>query len=105
MEKDRTVLALQVCQYICSSVVLFLLFVSLTPYPLQNLFHKAWGELCLGLAAPRRTPASTDDSSLSFEVVKVMLEYGMAHSHGCHKKCLIGPPSSSVDLRQLIETP
>jgi hypothetical protein len=104
VEKDSTVLALQVCQYICSSVVLFLLFVSLTPYPLQNLFHKAWGELCLGLAAPRRTPASTDDSSLSFEVVKVMLEYGMAHSlMGAIKNVSLDHPQAPSTCANLLK--
>jgi len=43
---------------------------------------QAWGELCLGLAAPRaRTPnADHKNASLSFEVVKIMSEYKMAHS-------------------------
>mmetsp|Transcript_14088 Transcript_14088/g.20124 ORF Transcript_14088/g.20124 Transcript_14088/m.20124 type:complete len:3340 (-) Transcript_14088:211-10230(-) len=41
----------------------------------------AWGELCIGLAAPRSSSVNQDsNSSLSFEVVKVMLECGMAHA-------------------------
>ncbi|CAB9503919.1 Probable E3 ubiquitin-protein ligase hulA [Seminavis robusta] len=42
---------------------------------------QAWGELCIGLAAPRsngKTPEG--NSSLSFEVIKLMLELGMAHA-------------------------
>jgi len=42
---------------------------------------QSWGELCLGLAAPRSTSASQDgNSTLSFEVVRLMLESGMAHA-------------------------
>ena len=42
---------------------------------------QAWGELCMGLAAPRSNGSNHDSNSiLSFEVVKIMLETGMAHS-------------------------
>ena len=42
---------------------------------------QSWGELCLGLAAPRSTSTSQDgNSTLSFEVVRLMLECGMAHA-------------------------
>lgn len=47
----------------------------------ELLALQAWGELCLGLAAPRSTGKNPEgNSSLSFEVIKLMLEYGMAHS-------------------------
>lgn len=42
---------------------------------------QSWGELCLGLAAPSSTSTSQDgNSTLSFEVVRLMLESGMAHA-------------------------
>jgi len=42
---------------------------------------QSWGELCIGLAAPRSVNSTHDtDSSLSYEVVKLMLERGMAHA-------------------------
>jgi hypothetical protein len=41
----------------------------------------AWGELCLGLAAPRSNGKNLEGvSSLSIENVKWMLEYGIVHS-------------------------
>uniref|UniRef100_A0A7S4S0Y2 HECT-type E3 ubiquitin transferase n=1 Tax=Ditylum brightwellii TaxID=49249 RepID=A0A7S4S0Y2_9STRA len=41
----------------------------------------SWGELCIGLAAPRSSSISQDHhQSLSYEVVKLMLECGMAHA-------------------------
>jgi len=41
----------------------------------------SWGELCLGLAAPRSSTTNRDSqSALSLEVVKLMLEHGMAHA-------------------------
>lgn len=41
----------------------------------------AWGELCIGLAVPRSSGSNYDGNSiLSFEVVKIMLENGMAHA-------------------------
>ena len=61
----------------------------------------------MGLAAPRRTPASTDDSSLSFEVLKVMFEYGMAHSlmHAIRNVTLEHPlaPSTCANLLKPLE--
>lgn len=45
---------------------------------------QAWGELCIGLAAPRSSGASQDtNATLSFEVVRLMLENGMAHAVMC----------------------
>jgi len=42
---------------------------------------QSWGELCIGLAAPRSNGTNYDgDTTLSFEVVKIMLECGMAHA-------------------------
>mmetsp|Transcript_3628 Transcript_3628/g.8298 ORF Transcript_3628/g.8298 Transcript_3628/m.8298 type:complete len:4344 (+) Transcript_3628:221-13252(+) len=42
---------------------------------------QAWGELCIGLAAPRSNGSNYDgNSTLSFEVVRIMLESGMAHA-------------------------
>jgi len=42
---------------------------------------QSWGELCIGLAAPRSSSSSNDsNSSLSFDVVKLMGEVGMAHA-------------------------
>lgn len=41
----------------------------------------SWGELCHGLAAPKRVNSSHDsETAMSFEVVKVMQECGMAHA-------------------------
>jgi E3 ubiquitin-protein ligase HUWE1 len=42
---------------------------------------QAWGELCLGFAAPRSNGRNLEGSvSLSMETIKVMLDYGMAHA-------------------------
>jgi len=42
---------------------------------------QSWGDLCIGLAAPRSSGVSQDgNSTLSFEVVRLMLESGMAHA-------------------------
>ena len=42
---------------------------------------QTWGELCIGLAAPRSNNANQDSNSLlSFEVVRIMLDYGVAHA-------------------------
>jgi len=42
---------------------------------------QTWGELCIGLAAPKSSGANQDNNSaLSWEVVKLMLEYGVAHA-------------------------
>ena len=46
---------------------------------------QSWGELCMGISAPRSGSASSLTSSesnsvLSFEVVKLMLDYGAAHA-------------------------
>lgn len=58
-----------------------------------------WGELCIGLSAPRSSGVNQDNnSSLSFEVVKVMLECGMAHSlmHGIRRIKLHHPMAAAV---------
>jgi len=40
-----------------------------------------WGELCIGFAAPKSNGNNYDsNSSLSFEVIKLMLENGMTHA-------------------------
>ena len=42
---------------------------------------QAWGDLCIGLAAPRSNGVNHDNNSnLSYEVVKLMLDFKMAHS-------------------------
>jgi len=41
---------------------------------------QSWGDLCLGLVAPRKLSTSLHDSSLSYEVLRVMSEHGMAHA-------------------------
>jgi hypothetical protein len=51
--------------------------------PDENEFHalQSWGDLCIGLAAPRSNGVNHDNTStLSFEVVKLMLDFGMAHA-------------------------
>jgi hypothetical protein len=58
--------------------------------PWKSLLHlravemhalKAWGELTIGFVAPRSTGNNFDgNSSLSFEVVRIMLEHGMVHA-------------------------
>jgi len=42
---------------------------------------QSWGELCIGLAAPRSNGANQDSNSLlSFEVVRIMLDCGVVHA-------------------------
>ena len=42
---------------------------------------QSWGELCIGLSAPRSGGINFDsDAALSWEVVKLMLEFGVAHA-------------------------
>eukprot|EP00804_Cyclotella_cryptica_P030429 CCRYP_008520-RB/>CCRYP_008520-RB protein AED:0.03 eAED:0.03 QI:213/1/1/1/1/1/14/495/4469 len=62
---------------------------------------QTWGELCMGIAAPRsvRVNASQDpNSSLSFEVVKLMLDQGAAHAlfFAIDRIILCHPMASSV---------
>jgi len=48
-----------------------------------NVVHilQRWGELCIGFAAPKSNGNNYDsNSSLSFEVIKLMLENGMTHA-------------------------
>jgi len=63
-----------------------------------------WGELCIGLAAPRSSGVNQDsNSSLSFEVVKVMMESGMAHAlmHGISRIKLHHPLAASASAALL----
>jgi len=42
---------------------------------------RAWGDLCIGLAAPRSNGVNHDnDSNLSIDVVRLMLDFRMAHA-------------------------
>jgi hypothetical protein len=42
---------------------------------------QSWAELCLGLSAPKSTGSSSEsNSALSWEVVKLMLQYGVAEA-------------------------
>jgi E3 ubiquitin-protein ligase HUWE1 len=59
---------------------------------------QAWGELCIGFAAPRSNSGNYDgDAALSFEVLKIMLENGMAHALliAIHRVPLHHPMASS----------
>ena len=65
---------------------------------------QVWGELCIGLAAPRSSGVNQDsNSALSFEVVKVMMESGMAHSlmHGISRIQLHHPLAASASAALL----
>jgi len=65
---------------------------------------QVWGELCIGLAAPRSSGVNQDsNSALSFEVVKVMMESGMAHSlmHGINRIQLHHPLAASASAALL----
>ena len=64
-------------------------------------FHalQAWGELCIGLAAPRSNGSSSEmNSTLSFEVVKLMLDFGMAHAlmYSIHRVHLQHPMATTT---------
>jgi hypothetical protein len=64
-------------------------------------FHalQAWGELCIGLAAPRSNGSSNEmNSTLSFEVVKLMLDFGMAHAlmYSIHRVHLQHPMATTT---------
>jgi hypothetical protein len=53
------------------------------PSPEHVEFHalQAWGDLRIDLAAPRSNgPSSENNLTLSFQVVKLMLEFSMAHA-------------------------
>ena len=58
---------------------------------------QSWGELCIGLAAPRRNN-SENESSMSFEVVRVMQECGMTHAlmHGIERIHLEHPLAAAT---------
>lgn len=58
---------------------------------------QSWGELCIGLAAPRRNN-SENESSMSFEVVRVMQECGMTHAlmHGIQRIHLEHPLAAAT---------
>jgi Domain of Unknown Function (DUF908)/Domain of Unknown Function (DUF913) len=47
----------------------------------ENRALQAWGDLCIGLAAPRSNGVSYESSSsLSYEVIRLMLDFGMCHA-------------------------
>ena len=47
----------------------------------ENRALQAWGDLCIGLAAPRSNGVSYESSSsLSYEVIRLMLDLGMCHA-------------------------
>jgi E3 ubiquitin-protein ligase HUWE1 len=53
----------------------------LHPRPSELHALQSWGELCIGFAAPKSNGNNYDsNTSLSFEVIKIMLENGMAHA-------------------------
>jgi hypothetical protein len=53
----------------------------LHPRPSELHALQSWGELCIGFAAPKSNGSNYEsNSSLSFEVIKIMLENGMAHA-------------------------
>jgi len=57
----------------------------------------AWGELCLGLAAPRSSGKNTENNStLNLENVRIMLEKGMVHAllYALHRVRLFHPMAS-----------
>jgi E3 ubiquitin-protein ligase HUWE1 len=59
----------------------------------------SWGELCLGLAAPRNLGTNCDDDkTLSVEVIRIMLDCGMAHALliALHRVDLQHPRASSI---------
>ena len=54
---------------------------SLTPRQSELHALQSWGELCIGFVAPKSNGSNHDsNNALSFEVIKIMLENGMAHS-------------------------
>ena len=70
-------------------------------------FHalQAWGDLCIGLAAPRSNGSSNENTStLSFEVVKLMLDFGMAHAllYAIHRVRLQHPMAASTSASLLL---
>ena len=47
----------------------------------ENCALQAWGDLCIGLAAPRSNGVSHESNlSLSYEVIKLMLDFGTCHA-------------------------
>eukprot|EP00934_Nitzschia_sp_Nitz4_P006861 Nitzschia sp. Nitz4//scaffold116_size91068//11601//24470//NITZ4_004949-RA/size91068-processed-gene-0.22-mRNA-1//1//CDS//3329533551//6851//frame0 len=60
---------------------------------------QSWGELCIGLVAPKSTGTSYDGiATLSFEVIRLMIESGMAHALllAMHKVSLSHPRANAV---------
>lgn len=60
---------------------------------------QAWGELCIGLAAPRNSGNNYDgNTTLSFEVIRMMLDAGVAHALliAMHRVPLSHPRATSV---------
>mmetsp|Transcript_747 Transcript_747/g.1813 ORF Transcript_747/g.1813 Transcript_747/m.1813 type:complete len:4405 (+) Transcript_747:307-13521(+) len=71
----------------------------LHPRPSELHALQSWGELCIGFAAPKSNGSSYDsNSSLSYEVIKIMLENGMAHALlvAVHRVPLYHPMASSA---------
>jgi len=69
--------------------------------PRQSELHsiQSWGELCIGFAAPKSNGSNYDSTnSLSFEVIKIMLENGMAHALliAIHRVPLYHPMASNT---------
>lgn len=57
----------------------------------------SWGEVCLGIAAPRSSGKNLDGiSSLSIDNIRLLLEHGMVHAllHCCHRVGLFHPMAS-----------
>jgi E3 ubiquitin-protein ligase HUWE1 len=71
-----------------------------TTFPTSELSAlQAWGELCLGFAAPRSNGRNLEGSaSLSMDTIRVMLDYGMAHAllYGMKRINLAHPMASST---------
>eukprot|EP00536_Pseudo-nitzschia_multiseries_P010994 jgi/Psemu1/326262/estExt_fgenesh1_pg.C_3550003 len=71
----------------------------LHPRPSELHALQSWGELCIGFAAPKSNGNSYDSNSLlSYEVIKIMLENGMAHALlvAVHRVPLYHPMASSA---------
>jgi len=71
----------------------------LHPRPTELHALQSWGELCIGFAAPKSNGNNYDsNTSLSFEVLKIMLENGMAHALliAMHRVPLYHPMASNA---------
>ena len=55
--------------------------LQLHPHPSAVHILQRWGELCIGFAAPKSNGSNYDSNGvLSYDVIKLMLENGMAHA-------------------------